>query len=84
MWRRGPGAATPLRRHAGAPVRKASDLKQMAFPQCSAECSTVRELGLGECESVCPFKFRKAPEGRPWVYEHLNQAELDAHHRDVK
>ena len=29
------------------------------FPQCYQGCNTVKLLGAGECESVCPHKFKK-------------------------
>ena len=29
------------------------------FPQCSKNCKTIKELGAGECENVCPEKFKK-------------------------
>ena len=35
----------------------ASDLKLIQFPDCYASCAAVECLGVGECESVCPYKF---------------------------
>ena len=29
------------------------------FPDCSKDCEAVKMLGVGECESVCPDKFKK-------------------------
>lgn len=32
-------------------------LKHLPFPECGSTCAAVEYLGVGECESVCPFKF---------------------------
>lgn len=29
------------------------------FPDCYAECELVKMLGVDECESACPEKFRE-------------------------
>ena len=34
-------------------------LKNIAFPRCSDLCRTIKYLGVGECESICPWKFEK-------------------------
>jgi len=33
--------------------------RNVSFPECAKTCEIVLELGVGECESVCPEKFRK-------------------------
>jgi hypothetical protein len=30
------------------------------FPYCAKNCKVIKELGAGECESVCPMKFERA------------------------
>ncbi len=35
------------------------------FPECAETCDSVRVLGFGECESVCPRKFDKNIPGLP-------------------
>ena len=35
------------------------ECSKLPFPECSAKCSTIRHLGAGECESICPSKFQK-------------------------
>ena len=37
--------------------KAAGELKNIEFPECSKNCLAVEYLGVGECESVCPFKF---------------------------
>lgn len=32
------------------------------FPECYAICDVVKVLGIGECESVCPEKFKKGEQ----------------------
>jgi len=39
--------------------RPAYTFKDMKFPDCATNCSAVSYLGVGECESVCPWKFNK-------------------------
>jgi hypothetical protein len=34
-------------------------LKNISFPECFDDCKLVRILGVGECESCCPWKFDK-------------------------
>ncbi|KKL99853.1 hypothetical protein LCGC14_1810240 [marine sediment metagenome] len=34
-------------------------LKNISFPECYDNCEIVRMLGVGECESCCPWKFDK-------------------------
>ena len=38
---------------------KVYELKDIPFPDCYKMCELVKELGVGECESICPFKFKK-------------------------
>ena len=54
----------------------ASELKSIAFPLCAPRCSALDHLGAGECDSICPFKFR-AVTGKPYMFETLSQSELD-------
>ena len=35
----------------------AHTFKGVMFPECSKLCALVGYLGVGECESVCPWKF---------------------------
>ena len=35
------------------------ELKDVEFPDCSKECSTVEYFGVCECEACCPHKFDK-------------------------
>ena len=32
---------------------------EATFPECYSGCSLVKMLGVGECESACPDKFRE-------------------------
>jgi len=34
--------------------------EKLKFPDCSKDCEVVKMLGVGECESVCPEKFKKS------------------------
>jgi len=36
----------------------ASKLQNIPWPKCYKECAMVRVFGVGECESVCPQKFK--------------------------
>jgi len=36
-----------------------SDIRILSFPECSVKCKVIKVLGAGECESVCPEKFKK-------------------------
>lgn len=38
---------------------KASELKKIPFPDCYENCEIGNYLGVGECESVCAFKFKE-------------------------
>ena len=51
-WERGEVKGAPL-----ALRKKAHMLKAVAFPNCCNMCSAIESLGVGECESVCPWKF---------------------------
>jgi len=31
--------------------------KTVAFPNCAKRCAFVEAMGVGECESACPWKF---------------------------
>ena len=35
----------------------AYNLKTVAFPDCVRKCAFVEIMGVGECESACPWKF---------------------------
>lgn len=56
-----------------------TELKHLAFPTCFLECSFAHTNPSMACETQCPFKFRKCTN-KPYLYEHLSQRELDAHH----
>jgi hypothetical protein len=43
----------------------AHNLKMVAFPDCARKCAFVEIMGVGECESACPWKFDHA--GNPCV-----------------
>ena len=43
--------------------KPAHTFRKIGFPECASRCAMVEYLGVGECESVCPWKFDK--EGRP-------------------
>ena len=32
-------------------------LKDIPFPDCTSKCAIRRYLGVGECDSICGFKF---------------------------
>ena len=36
--------------------RTADELVDVSFPSCASVCSAIKELGAGECDSVCPEK----------------------------
>lgn len=40
----------------------ARELTNISFPLCHKRCAAVRYLGVGECENVCPKKFRITDE----------------------
>jgi len=39
------------------------EIKSLPFPDCAKNCGMIKELGAGECESVCPQKFNS--DGKP-------------------
>lgn len=43
--------------------------REDTFPYCAKNCEVIKELGAGECENVCPIKFRE-------VREFLNEKEI--------
>jgi len=44
--------------------KPSGDLKDIAWPKCSGLCLAIECLGAGECESVCPEKFKEASDGK--------------------
>ena len=38
-------------------------IKQIPFPECCKWCRIIEELGAGECEYVCPERFKKRKGG---------------------
>lgn len=36
-----------------------SELFEVPFPECSNCCQAVKYLGVSECDSICPFKFKE-------------------------
>jgi len=41
----------------------AHNLKTVAFPDCASKCAFVEIMGVGECESACPWKFGNPVDG---------------------
>ena len=41
----------------------AHNLKTTDFPACASRCAFIDAMGVGECESACPWKFDK--DGNP-------------------
>ena len=37
--------------------------RELPFPECFKYCSAVELLGVGECENVCPEKFKEKNDG---------------------
>ena len=35
----------------------AYNLKDVPFPDCASRCAIIGYMGVGECESICGFKF---------------------------
>ena len=38
-------------------------MKNIPFPDCFVDCEMIQFLGVGECESVCSWKFDKDGQG---------------------
>jgi len=38
---------------------KPNKLINVPWPECSIDCECIKHLGAGECENVCPEKFKK-------------------------
>ena len=36
-----------------------SELHKTPFPECADKCDAVKLLGVCECESICPHKFKE-------------------------
>ena len=43
--------------------------RNIPFPDCAGQCAALNILGVGECESICPWKFDAT--GRPLTIEEL-------------
>ena len=41
----------------------AYELKDVPFPDCASRCAIIGYMGVGECESICPFKFQTEEKG---------------------
>jgi hypothetical protein len=52
-----------------------SELTTIAFPNCGLVCAAMEYLGVGECESICGFKFHPCDEN--CSRKALTQSELD-------
>lgn len=39
-------------------IRPNSTIKDLPWPLCVNCCSLIEELGTGECEAICPDKFK--------------------------
>jgi len=49
-------------------MQPAYSLKNIEFPRCAVSCAAMEYLGVGECESVCPWKFAsETGEDVMWV-----------------
>jgi len=55
------GRYTPLSDSVG--LVSVDSQKTVAFPDCAKRCAFVKAMGVGECESACPWKFDR--EGNP-------------------
>jgi hypothetical protein len=51
-------------------------LRDVSFPECARRCGLVEILGVGECESVCPWKFDE--HGNPVAENNNEQAQRRA------
>jgi hypothetical protein len=40
------------------------ELKNISFLNCYSQCKAVRLLGVGECEIICPEKFKNEKENK--------------------
>jgi hypothetical protein len=40
----------------------ANELKKIPFPDCYKMCQAGQYLGVGECEAICPDKFKKGKQ----------------------
>ena len=56
------------------------NLKTVAFPDCASKCAFVEIMGVGECESACPWKFEHT--GNPVDGEKLTQND-QAHRPEI-
>ena len=55
--------------------------KGVDFPYCAKNCEVIKELGAGECESVCPIKFSKpSGEAKQMTVEELYRVIKKAWH----
>lgn len=59
----------------------ADQLTKLAFPICAHSCAAVEHLGVCECGSICPFKFRLTKDEQSVT---VTQEELDKLSDDVK
>jgi len=41
----------------------AYELKDVPFPDCASRCAIIGYLGVGECDSICGFKFQTEEKG---------------------
>jgi hypothetical protein len=60
MERSGIGSTS---RPSGSVRVPAHNLKTTDFPACASQCVFVEAMGVGECESACPWKFDN--DGKP-------------------
>lgn len=37
----------------------AKEVTKIPFPECCKWCRVIEELGAGECENMCPEKFKE-------------------------
>lgn len=50
----------------------ANQLKGISFPECHKHCAAAEYFGVGECESVCTFKFKRKKHMRADIYWRKN------------
>ncbi len=60
-------------------------IKNISFPECYDNCELVKYLGVGECESCCPWKFDKNGNSiKQSEEENKNEQKILQTHRNVR
>lgn len=47
----------------------ASELSLIQFPDCYNKCKAGQHFGVGECDSICPYKFDDKGESKSFTEE---------------